>query len=323
MSKRAFARLLAAGCLFLGISCSGQSPVRVGTISGGDFRLRGQVEFGPDGKAVLISGAQLEVPSGMARLAFAGGEARLCGPLKMAVLKSASLAAEHGDTEDLPLLFALDSGTLEIDYTSASAHAVQTPYFGISTVPSGKQERRLAIRVAASGESCIAAVAGSLRVREQVGPAEMMIPPGHAVRIPVAGVEKAEAAGLGECGCAPSAPAAPVVVSTAAPAPKPAADPAPQTKTTIATAPLVYSAEDAAAQPKTPKEAPKEAVVTLPVVRTAPPPERPADAQQPPAAAQPVPAATNAPPRRSSSFGARIKGFFRALLGIPKKGAGD
>ncbi len=178
-----------------------QTPVPIGRISGGDSRLRGQLEVANDGTIVLMSGAQVDVRNGAARLVMANGEARFCAPIKASVLKSAAqeAAASSGDPA---LLFAMDSGTVELEYTGTAAYTVQTPFFSVSTLPFQQPApRRLAVHVAPGGDTCVAALTGTLRVREQVGPAEMFIPPGRAMFVPAAGVEKATPIPITACNC--------------------------------------------------------------------------------------------------------------------------
>ncbi len=282
-----------------------QQAVPVGRIAGGEFRVRGQVEFAADGSALLLSGAEVEVRAGTARLALAGGEARFCGPLKVTVLK--------GAPGDAPLLFALDSseaGSFELEYSGATSHTVQTPFFSVAAVPAADgAARKLAVRLAANGDTCVAALAGSLRVREQLGPAEMLIPPGKAMLVPAAGVEKATGAEASACSCG----APPVRAASPAPVSGPAATT--ETKTTIAAAPLVYQAD-----PRGPASASnppmKEAEVTLPVVVAGSKPAADAPETAPPAAPAPKP--------QRLSLGAKLKRFFRALFGgsAQAKGAG-
>lgn len=310
--------LLAAG-LVAG-SLAAQTPVSIGRVTGADFRLRGQVEFLPDGAALLMSGAQLEVRSGTARLAFSGGEARFCGPLRATVLKSAPAA--NPAAEETPLLFALDSGAIELDYQGAPAHVIQTPFFTVATLPTVPAEvRKLWVRVGPDGDACVAAVAGSVRIREQFGIAEMMIPPSRAMLIPTAGVEKAQMISAEACSCR-GAPAPPVQKAVAeiqdppaTPATAPTGEkPAGETRTTIATAPLVFEASEAP-----PSGPPAKAEVTIPVVITAnAPPPAPAETATASAAPTRPPGVQPATQPRRTGFGAKLKNFFRALFGLKK-----
>lgn len=300
-----------------------QTPVPVGRISGGDFRVRGQVEFAPDGNTLLLSGTEVEVRGGTARLALPGGEARFCGPLKVVVLKSATAAPASQPTApardaaaDTPLLFALfsnDTGAIELEYMAASAYTIQTPFFSVATLPLPEPApRKAAVRVSTTGEIAVAALTGSLRVREQLGTSDLLIPPGKAMVIPSAGVNKATPAEAEACGC--KAPSRKVVEAPSTPTPvTPPAEtkPAIETKTTIATPPLVYQADQKGANTTASR---KEPEVTIPVVTPGAQPAPPATAQ---ADQQPATAATapsSAPPVRRG-FGAKLKSLFLKLFG--------
>lgn len=310
--------------LLLALGASSQTPVAVGRISGGDFRVRGQVEFAADGSTLLLSGAEVDVRRGVALLRVAGGQARFCGPLKVVVLKSAAAPAEPDAAQetgkppaDTPLLFAVfsnDSGAIELDYNSAAPYTIQTPFFSISTLPAGEATpRRAAVRVGTGGEICAAALAGSLRVREQIGTSDLLIPPGKAMTIPAGGVDKAMPAEAVACGCVVASTKA----ETAAPE-KPVAAPAvaaekkapPDTDTTIATAPLVYKAQSGGT-PK-PAAAPKEPEVTIPVVMAGP---QPATAPAAVESAQAPPAVQTAKTNQGAGFGSKLKRLFRFLFG--------
>ncbi len=323
-------RFLPLAAVALATVLAAQTPVPVGRVTGTDFRLRGQVEFLPDGAAMLLSGAQIEVRSGTARLAFTGGEARFCGPLRATVLKSAAAAGPPAG--EAPLLFALDSGAVELDYQDAPAHVIQTPFFSVATLPAPATEvRKLWVRVGADGDACVAAVAGSVRIREQFGIAEMMIPPSRAMLIPPAGIEKAQMISADACGCQrtqapptlkteaapPNSPAAPAAPATAPTGEKPAAE----TRTTIATAPLVFEASEAP-----PSGPPAKAEVTIPVVVTGSvePPAAAADAASSTSTRPPRPPAPQAAAQqRHEGFGTKLKNFFRAILGLKKKPKGN
>jgi len=306
-----------------------QTPVPVGGISGSDFRVRGQVEFASDGSALLLSGTEVEVRGGNALLRVAGGQARFCGPLKLIVLKSAPPGAQPDAPQaapkpdaDMPLLFALfssDSGAIELDYSGAAAYTVQTPFFSVSTLPMPEPTaRKAAVRIGAGGEVCAAAYAGTLRVREQIGTSDLLIPPGKAMLIPAAGVDKAAPVEAALCGCgAAGRKAEAPPAETRAPAPLSAtveARPPSGSDTTIAAAPLVYKTEPRGApQPAAP---PKEPEVTIPVVMTGPQPAAAASpAGEQGAANKEAAAETRAAPAPRSGFGSKLKRFFRLLFG--------
>jgi hypothetical protein len=295
------------------LAAGAQTPVPVGRISVADFRVRGQVEFAGDGSALLLSGAEVEVRGGAAALSLAGGQARFCGPLKVVVLKSAAPSAEGQAPEDLPLLFALfssDSGAIELDYAGAASHTIQTPFFSVATLPLAEPAaRKASVRVAVTGELCVAALTGSLRVREQLGTSDLLIPPGKAMSIPESGVDKAAPVEPARCGCNAGTGAGRGVPQAAqlqghseTSAEKKPPD---ETKTTIATAPLVYQAEPRSAQPSAGPG--KEPEVTIPVVTPGPQPAA--------AAAQPAPPAPAPKPAQPSSFGSKLKRLFRFLFG--------
>jgi len=309
--------------LLCAAAAASQTPVPVGRISGSGFRVTGQVEFASDGSALLLSGTEVEVRGGSALLQVAGGEARFCGPLKLIVLKSARPDAPQAAPKpdaDMPLLFALfssDSGAIELDYTGAAAYTVQTPFFSVSTLPMAEPTaRKAAVRVGAGGEVCAAAYAGTLRAREQIGTSDLLIPPGKAMLVPAAGVDKAMPVEAALCGCSPAgrkAEAPPAEKRAPAPVAVEKGPPS-ESDTTIAAAPLVYkAAPGAAAQPAAP---PKEPEVTIPVVMTGPQAAGAATpAGEKSAANRAPPAAEKAAAAARSGFGSKLKRLFRFLFG--------
>lgn len=262
----------------------------IGRISGGEFSVSGQVEFGADGSATLRSGAVLEMRSGVARLSIGDGEARFCAPLKATLLK-----ANDGDPTMLVALELGDQGAFEFDYMGSAAHTVQTAFFSVGAVPVAEPaQRRLAVRTTATGDACVAALAGTLRVREQFGPSELLVPPGKAMLAPATGVDAAVPVDLAACSC--GAPPLQLPRTNAG-------TPAPETKSSIATAPLVYEADS-----RDQTSAVKEPEITLPVVvadNSGRVSEQPAPASRPPDGAEP----------RRRGFMGRLKGFFRAVFG--------
>ncbi len=315
--------LVRTGLVCAGLACAldaaAQKPVAVGRISGGDLRISGRMELAPDGSALLFSGAEVEVRVGTARLGLDAGEARFCAPLKVTVLK--------GSEGDGPILFAIDggsvggsdsagaaTGSIELQDAGTAAHTVQTPFFAVVAAPSlPASSRRVSIRVALSGDTCVAAIAGSFRVREHLGPAEMLIPPGKAMLVPAAGVDKASPVDLAACSCgAPAALVAPQIPESAL------GSTGLETKTTVAAAPLVFQADPRvatrrAASNEGQRPPAPEPQVTLPVV-TAGPPAGETDTGPKPVATPPAPQ----PDRSGRGFGAKLKRFFRALLGMKK-----
>jgi hypothetical protein len=212
-----------------------------------------------------------------------------------------------------------DSGAIEMDYTGAAAYTVQTPFFSISTLPMPEAvARKAAVRAGAGGEVCAAAYAGTLRVREQIGTSDLLIPPGKAMVIPAAGVEKATPVQAAVCGCGPAGrkvegPSA----EKRTPAPASAAveeKPPSGSDTTIAAAPLVYKAGPRGAVQRAASS--EEPEVTIPVVMTGP---QPAGAATPAgeqgAANKEAAADVKAAPAARSRFGSKLKRFFRLLFG--------
>lgn len=241
----------------------------IGVLTGGEFAIHGSVQFGRDGKPMLVSGSEIEVRSGTVTLALeGGGTVRFCGAMKATVLKGQGL------------LLALDTGAVEME-SGGEADAIETPFYRVTGAGHS------ALSITPEGRVCVRATAGTVRVSEQFGSGQLVLPPGKAMSLTAdGGVNAAEPVPPESCGCKPQPPV------PSPPTPNSSPIPQPPTQTTLAV-PLVFRAEEM------PAGKPAEPQVTLPVVVS--------DPQAP----KPSPKEVR-PPKRG--FGARLRAFFRAVF---------
>ena len=310
--------LLLAFCFSVGAPARAQAPETIGRIEGDTFTATGQVSIAQEnGRSVttLLSGSQVTVTAGHARLILTdGGEIDICGPAQLSLLKSGgaiTLALTHGKVH------ARISAELPLQIYTAMI--VATP------VSVGSRPRDAVVGLDAAGTMCVYPAHGAVRLEHQFSSQRVLVPQFGEVTIPGGQLENLHDA-EGACRCeipiakreSPELPKPLEPPLRAQTQPKPEEKKTDEKEVPVYTAvmpPLTFSAEVPAPPPL-----PSVRMVRLtrelrlrPLVFTGTV-EAPAKARA--AAQKPAPTHTEAAaPQPKTSFGAKLKNFFRRLFG--------
>ena len=133
----------------------------VGHVEGHDFVVENSLgEPLPPGELseLLSSGNRLVVRSGQARILLeGGGEILICGAAQLDVLKAQGA-----------ITVALDHGTVRVHVKNSDPVSVFTPLVLATTVSIGGGERDVTVGLEQSGQMCIRAKSGAVRVGQQL-----------------------------------------------------------------------------------------------------------------------------------------------------------
>lgn len=144
-------------------------PEVAGRVEGSDFTIESMAGLPPaagEAAKLLTNGSHLVVRSGHARISLAGGgEIEICGPARLQVLKS------NGG-----LTIALDFGTLHLDVEGAQPISIFTPLVLATPVGIGGGEREATIGLENSGQMCLRAISGAVRVEQQLSGQSLLVP---------------------------------------------------------------------------------------------------------------------------------------------------
>ncbi|MCL4523812.1 MAG: hypothetical protein M1451_07870 [Acidobacteria bacterium] len=318
--------------LFLAISSpSAQSvPETVGRIEGDDVSIKGQVSLRrEEGKsaAELVSGADVTVRTGLARITLAGGgEVDICGPAQFTVLKSGG-----------SVTLALNQGRVHVRIGSTPEMTIYTALVVASLISVGERPRDTTIGVEADGSLRVVAAHGAVRLEQQLTGQSLIVPQSSEVLLP-GGQMAALREARGECRCEPvfarAAPAAPtpvqvgVVASNSGDTAKPEAakkdPPKPATeepKGTGVMPPLTFDAT----KPPPALEPRPETILLVREVRVQPvlvvsgrveKPVKIKAAEKEEATAR---VAASAEKKAGRGFGSKLRNFFRRLFGMKPK----
>jgi hypothetical protein len=308
-------------------------PETVGRIEGEDVSVRGRVTLLREddrSATLLLSGAEVTVRSGTARLRLeGGGEIGVCGPAQFSVLKSGA---------DLTL--ALSTGRVHARLENNVAFTLYTPLVVSTPLAVGSGSREAVLGLAENGAVCAWAARGAVRIEQQLTGASLVVPERGEVELPDGQVESLrDAPGLCRCEA--------IVARAERPVPRP-----PEVSVPAASPAKSPSEEEKKEAPKTPaSEQPTWKVLMPPLefdaASAAPPPEpspemillvrevrvQPAlvftgrvEPRVVPASTRVVrqePPATQAQaavPKEKEGFGAKLRGFFRRLfIGRPRE----
>ena len=309
----------ALALLALPTVASAQGPEVIGRIEGEAFAARGQVSVaqeGGRGVTTLLSGSEVTVANGHARIVLAdgGGEIDICGPAQASLLKSSGA-----------ITLALSYGRVHARVSAELPLQVFTAMVTATPVSVGGRPRDAVIGLEASGRMCIYAPHGAVRLENQFSGQRVLVPQLGEVSIPGGQIENLQEA-TGSCRCEipvaqkdealpPRAPETPLRASS-----PPSLEKKEEGVTfTAVMPPLTFSAE-APAPPPLPRV---QMIQLIRDVRVLPVTyrgrvERAARAQKPQAPPA-APAGSSAGPARASSekvgFGTRVKNFFKRLFG--------
>lgn len=180
--------------LFAGLATTfAQGPELIGRIDGEAYVAKGQVSVTQEagrGVTTLLSGSEVTITSGYARITLAdGGEIDICGPAQLSLLKAGgaiTLALSHGRVH------ARVSAELPLQIYTATVTA--TP------VSVGGLPRDTVIGLSTSGEMCIFAPHGAVRLEHQFSAQRLLVPQLGELSLPGGQIENLrEAAGACRC----------------------------------------------------------------------------------------------------------------------------
>ena len=141
----------------------------VGRVEGHDFIVENSIgEPVPPGELAekLSSGNRLVVRSGQARIILeGGGDILICGAAQLELLKAQG-----------SITIALDHGTLRVHVKKSDPISVFTPLVLATTVAIGGGERDVTVGLEKTGEMCIRAKSGAVRVGQQLSGESLIVP---------------------------------------------------------------------------------------------------------------------------------------------------
>jgi hypothetical protein len=141
----------------------------VGRVEGHDFIVENSIgEPVPAGEPAehLSSGNRLVVRSGQARIILeGGGDILICGAAQLELLKAQGA-----------ITIALDHGTLRVHVKKSDPVSVFTPLVLATTVAIGGGERDVTVGLETTGEMCIRAKSGAVRVGQQLSGESLIVP---------------------------------------------------------------------------------------------------------------------------------------------------
>jgi hypothetical protein len=141
----------------------------VGRVEGHDFVVENSIgEPVPAGELAehLSSGNRLVVRSGQARIILeGGGDILICGAAQLELLKAQGA-----------ITIALDHGTLRVHVRKSDPVSVFTPLVLATTVSIGGGERDVTVGLEPSGEMCIRAKSGAVRIGQQLSGESLIVP---------------------------------------------------------------------------------------------------------------------------------------------------
>ena len=321
----------AASCAFqllLVFSLRAQSgPETVGRIEGDDLAIKGQVSLVREAgrnAAELVSGADVTVRTGLARITLAdGGEVDICGPAQFTVLKSGG-----------SITLALSQGRVHVRLGSKLGLVIYTALLVAEPLSVSGGPRDTVVGVEPDGSIGIHAARGAVRLEQQLTGQSLVVPQSSEVLL-AGGQLDALREARGACRCepvfaraAPPAPTPPQVGAVASGAgesakteaakkelPKPAVE---EPTWTVLMPPLTFDANKPppALQPRA------ETILLVREVRVQPAAVFNGRVEQPaiiPSAAPVESAKAEIAPveekKSGGGFGARLRNFFRRLFG--------
>jgi len=141
----------------------------VGVIEGELITVTGPVlmeSIGGHVRTTLRSGSEVSVKSGTARIDLVeGGQISICGPAHLSVLKSGG-----------SLTVALDTGTIRVFIPRDSGLNVYTPQIQAHPISIGGGPLETLVGFAASGEMCVRAIRGAIRIEQQLTGQSIIVP---------------------------------------------------------------------------------------------------------------------------------------------------
>ena len=151
-------------------------PVAIGRIEGDDVEVKTTTAAGMemnDAPTVVGSGSDVTLRSGHALIALNGGGAiGVCGPAHFTLLKSGGAVT-----------LALDYGRVHPSLVSPDSLTIYTPTIIATPMPISGAARDVTLGLNESGEMCILAARGAMRVEPQFSGQSLIVPQGGAATL--------------------------------------------------------------------------------------------------------------------------------------------
>jgi hypothetical protein len=123
--------------------------------------------------AVLASGSDLTLRSGQAKIDLTeGGAIILCGPAHLSILKSGPATT-----------IALDYGEVHLQVGATAQVTVYTPLLIVTPVAIADRGRDLTVGLDQTGELCVMALSGAMRIEQQFTGESLVVPQGGDIQI--------------------------------------------------------------------------------------------------------------------------------------------
>jgi hypothetical protein len=174
----AAASLFVLGVLALvSVSPTAQIPSAVvGRIQGDSILVKTATRSGLEtdaGPTVVASGSDVTVPSGHALLSLdGGGEISICGPAHFTVFKSGEA-----------LTLAVDYGRVHPSLDSPQPLMIYTPMIVATPISIAGGPREMTLGLNQTGQMCIVAATGAMRVEQQLSGQSLIVPQSGAVSL--------------------------------------------------------------------------------------------------------------------------------------------
>jgi hypothetical protein len=187
----------AGGLAFLGSAAvvrpDEKSAETVGAIEGEAIAVRGPMSVevaGGEVRTVLLSGSEVRVKSGRARIQLReGGAIAICGPAHLSVLKSGGA-----------LTVALEYGTIHAQMEREPSLVVYTPLIQAKPVAIGEAPVDTVVGLETTGAMCLRAGSGAVRLEQQLTGQSVLVPQAGDVLLANGQIESLRAGG-NHCRC--------------------------------------------------------------------------------------------------------------------------
>jgi hypothetical protein len=189
---------LAAFGLFATTAATQTQRETIGRIEGENVAVTGQVALVRDSglnATVLVSGSEVHVRSGQARIYLeGGGEIDVCGPAKFTLLKSGG-----------SLTLAFQQGRVRTRLGAVPPLVIYSASVSATPLPAGDAPRDAVLGLDADGAFCALPVRGAVRLEYQLTGQSVVVPQSSEVLLP-GGQLEALRASEGNCQCEVSFP---------------------------------------------------------------------------------------------------------------------
>jgi hypothetical protein len=184
---------LVCAALFASSKPDQASPEKVGWIEGEAIAVQGpmtaEMAHGQP-KTVLLSGSDVRVKSGQARINLVeGGQLSICGPAHFSVLKAAG-----------SLTVALDSGTIHAHIEREPVLTIYTAQIQAKPITIAGNPQDLLVGFEPAGAMCVRATSGAVRIEQQLTGQNVIVPQGADVLVPNGQLENLRS-GTAHCSC--------------------------------------------------------------------------------------------------------------------------